>query len=838
MKYTLFIHVAILAAIITLGTMVFLTNTQRTTNRFFLALSLTLSLWLGFLALGFNTFDPDMVEWAIRVSSATAAFIPVLFDCLRASVLHPDDKARSVLNRDGLWIILSAAISLLSHTSFYLTGTRLPEGGIAGSSILEPVYGPGFLLYGAFFVGSLGLLTFRFVRDARSSFGIQRVELQFTQLACITSILTGVTMAIVLPAVTGTSQSIQFVPMSVFLIVSIIAYGIATKRIMDVAHVFRLGVSYALLTVYLVFIYGAVFFTSQFILYRLFGSGHNLPHLLAGIAMAFSMAPAHGRMQRFANKLFVNVQNLDVSLAIERANSVLQSITTMDALLEHFSDVVAQAFGTDRVTILLAAEGGGYVQSFPKAQGSEGLALRGDDALVGHLREERQPVVRDILRRMRQSTSIAEVSARLRKLDTSAAVGIHSKTGMDGVMLLGPRLSGRIYGTHEQQALQILCNQLAVAIENAKLYTQVQDSAIYNNILLDNLVSGVIAANAEKHITVFNREAQSITGLDAKAVIGRDISILPHPLDEALLATFETGMGPRDHEAQLEVRDAQEAFSIRLGSALFGSHSGNVLGALLVFNDVTTVKKLEQQVRRTDRLASLGTLSAGMAHEIKNPLVTLKTFTQLLPERYDDPDFRETFSSLLGQEVKRIDSLVNQLLRFARPTKPSLLPMHLHEAIEHVLKLVSQQLRQRNITLHKQLNAGTDMILGDSDLLVQSFLNFFLNAIEAMDDHGEFTVATEILDLPMPQLNLWGQRVTETHIRVSIQDTGKGIKPEDVSHVFDPFFTTKSTGTGLGLSVAHGIISEHHGSIDVESMVGVGTTFFIFFPLARKEASV
>jgi two-component system sensor histidine kinase HydH len=446
--------------------------------------------------------------------------------------------------------------------------------------------------------------------------------------------------------------------------------------------------------------------------------------------------------------------------------------------------------------------------------------------------------VSDVLQRIRPSPVMTSAGRRMAELQSAMAVAIQSKSSIDGVMLLGPRLSGRIYGAQEQRALQILCNNLAVALENAKLYTQVQDGAIYNDILLDNLVSGIIAVNANRIVTVFNREAQRITRLDAAQVLGQGIERLPYAIAQALGTTFETGTGPRDQDVSLRLGEGQEETPIRLGSALFNSHTGKVLGALLVFNDLSTLKKLEQQVRRTDRLASLGTLSAGMAHEIKNPLVTLKTFTQLLPERYEDPDFRDTFSTLLGQEVRRIDTLVNQLLRFARPTKASLAPMHLHEVVENTLKLVLQQLRQKGVTLNKDLHAETDRIMGDADLLVQALLNFLLNAIDAMENRGELTVTTEIIEKDSPQLNSWGQRASDSYLRLSIRDTGKGIKPDDISHVFDPFFTTKSTGTGLGLSVAHGIILEHHGLIDVESQVGAGTTFYLMFPLARKEAAV
>ncbi len=277
----------------------------------------------------------------------------------------------------------------------------------------------------------------------------------------------------------------------------------------------------------------------------------------------------------------------------------------------------------------------------------------------------------------------------------------------------------------------------------------------------------------------------------------------------------------------------------RASSSVFHNQDGQVLGALVVLTDITALKRLELQIRRSDRLASLGTLSAGMAHEIKNPLVSIKTFAQLLPERYQDSDFRETFSNLIGHEIDRIDSLVNQLLRFARPAKPLLKPMHVHDVLEKSLMLVGHRLYQKEIKLSRSWNADVDTIRADADQMEQVFLNFFLNAMDAMKQGGELTVTTEIV--PATE---WATAPNGTNghrgeiLRVSVRDNGEGIKSEDIAHVFDPFFTTKDYGTGLGLSVVHGIIQEHGGQIEVESELAKGTAFHILLPLERFEEEV
>jgi len=424
----------------------------------------------------------------------------------------------------------------------------------------------------------------------------------------------------------------------------------------------------------------------------------------------------------------------------------------------------------------------------------------------------------------------------MEELNAAAALGIFTREHLVGIMLLGPRLSGRIYGRTEQDALQVLCGQLAVAIDNAELFTEVQNAKIYNDILLQNLTTGVIAADADGKITVFNQEAEQIAGLNSNGG-ERTVDDLPAPLRDIIQTTLTSG--ERQEDREVELRAAAGSTFARASSATFRGQGGELLGALMVVTDITALKRLELQIRRSDRLASLGTLSAGMAHEIKNPLVSIKTFAQLLPERYQESDFRATFSSLIVHEIDRIDSLVNQLLRFARPAKPLLRPMHVHEVLEKTLQLVQHRLYQKEIKLTQTLEASLDTIRADSDQMEQVFLNFFLNAMDAMKRGGELTVATEIRtgDSLVTHL-LPADEERHEALCISIRDTGEGIKKEDIARVFDPFFTTKDFGTGLGLSVVHGIIEEHGGQIEVESEVAKGTVFHIFLPLVHFDQGV
>jgi signal transduction histidine kinase len=185
------------------------------------------------------------------------------------------------------------------------------------------------------------------------------------------------------------------------------------------------------------------------------------------------------------------------------------------------------------------------------------------------------------------------------------------------------------------------------------------------------------------------------------------------------------------------------------------------------------------------------------------------------------------------------------LLRFARPAKPILKPLHAHEVLEKALTLVGHRLYQKDIKLQRSWQAEADTIHGDADQLEQVFLNFFLNAMDAMKTQGELTVQTEIRrDEHWANPRAYGNGESNGNgeapeaLLISIRDTGEGIKPEDLAHVFDPFFTTKDYGTGLGLSVVHGIIQEHGGQIEVESELQKGTVFHILLPLVRFDSKV
>ncbi len=240
----------------------------------------------------------------------------------------------------------------------------------------------------------------------------------------------------------------------------------------------------------------------------------------------------------------------------------------------------------------------------------------------------------------------------------------------------------------------------------------------------------------------------------------------------------------------------------------------------------TENKLLKQEIIQTERLKSVAILASGMAHEIKNPLTLLKTFSEFLPNRLDDKEFLKKFSPMVANEINRIDELVHNLLDFAKPAPPALKATDIHQLLNHTLDLLSNDLIKHHIQCVRRYQVDGTCLDIDPKQISQAVLNIVLNAIDAMPGGGTLTVATE---LPLtPSLVKRGNGGVE--ITIKIQDTGYGIKPEHLPHIFDPFFTQKDEGTGLGLSITHEIIRNHKGKIFVESQAGKGTTFIIELP--------
>ena len=237
-----------------------------------------------------------------------------------------------------------------------------------------------------------------------------------------------------------------------------------------------------------------------------------------------------------------------------------------------------------------------------------------------------------------------------------------------------------------------------------------------------------------------------------------------------------------------------------------------VPGSTAVSSSAASVS-LQENLRRLDRLASGGLIAAGAAHEIKNGLVAIHTFTEMMLVKSEDAEM----AGVVRQELKRIDSLVTQMLRFAAPKAPTMASVTVHHLLDHTLRLLEHQMNGRQISLKRDYRAQPGVVYGDESQLQQVFMNLLLNAMESINGKGEVTVGTEA--------------VTESSgakkLKVYIRDSGSGIAPENLSRLFEPFFTTKKNGTGLWLAICQRVAEEHLGHIEVKSETGCGSTFIV-----------
>jgi signal transduction histidine kinase len=237
-----------------------------------------------------------------------------------------------------------------------------------------------------------------------------------------------------------------------------------------------------------------------------------------------------------------------------------------------------------------------------------------------------------------------------------------------------------------------------------------------------------------------------------------------------------------------------------------------------------SLKKSQNIMRRADRLASLGTLISSLAHEIRNPLVSIKTFTQLLPERMEDEEFRNYFLKVASGEIDRLTTLINELLGFARPSEPNLQGEDVNSIIEKIEFLIVTEARKKNVTISKDFMSNLPPVNVDAEQIKQVLLNILLNAIQAIPGDGKIWIETRTVQVLR-------EENSERFVQIEVRDTGIGISKENLERVFDPFFSTRPDGSGLGLAISYQIIHEHGGFIDLESEVGKGTSFRVHLPL-------
>ena len=333
--------------------------------------------------------------------------------------------------------------------------------------------------------------------------------------------------------------------------------------------------------------------------------------------------------------------------------------------------------------------------------------------------------------------------------------------------------------------------------------------------LLDSIACGVIAVASSRQILTFDAGAERLTGLRASDVVGQSLTRLPLALRSIIDQAQSSKAAVSCREVRIDVRGGS-ARLLSVCAEVLPPCSGGEPSVLLKLQNVAQAQEMATNLEHLDRLANLGVLTAGVAHEIKNALVAVRTFVDLLREQHKDDEL----SQLVSKEIGRIENVVHQVLRDATREQFKLAPLRVHVLLEDAMRLLRHQFEARSIQAALRLEAAQDQISGDERQLRHALLNLLMNSVEAISGAGRIEVVSSIRAVD-------GRR----DLCVRISDTGSGIHPDHLPLLFSPFFTTKNEGTGLGLAITHRIIQQHDGKITVESKVNEGTTFHVMLPL-------
>ena len=350
-----------------------------------------------------------------------------------------------------------------------------------------------------------------------------------------------------------------------------------------------------------------------------------------------------------------------------------------------------------------------------------------------------------------------------------------------------------------------------------------QDTSAFADEVVTNLPVGLIATGRDGRIAFFNEAAGKITGLNLNEARGKDPDeVLPDKWC-GLKEWLDKGQTILEEEMECSFGN-DESVPLSVSATKIVNEEGDFVGNILILRDLGEVRTLQEEIRRKEKLAALGSLAAGIAHEIRNPLSSIKGLASYFGNKFAETVEDKESASVMVREVDRLNRVISELLEFARPSELKLRPTDINEVLQHSVRLVQQDAKAKNIEIDLAKTGDLPSVFLDPDRFSQALLNLYLNAIQATDEGGVLSVRSSL-----------GQ---SQDIKIEVADTGSGIGLDDLNKIFDPYFTTKSSGTGLGLAIVHKIIEAHKGDIKARSEPGKGTVFTIFIPTQASESIV
>jgi PAS domain S-box-containing protein len=357
------------------------------------------------------------------------------------------------------------------------------------------------------------------------------------------------------------------------------------------------------------------------------------------------------------------------------------------------------------------------------------------------------------------------------------------------------------------------------------LTRELEDVRNFTESVIQSIGSGIIITEMNDTITYINQAGERMLGYSKKELLEQPFSIFNLKEKQSMIPSILNNPDDLDtrKEGWMKKKDGSE-FPVGFTINNHLSNSGERIGKIVVFRDLTNVYKIQEEILRMDRLVSLGKLASGIAHELRNPLAGIKTTAQALGEEISGDDSKREYLHRITREIDRLNELLKTFFSFAKPQDLNLAHCHIKDIINEIIPFLIKEIADKGIRFTETYHPQLPKIKVDKTQMHQVFLNLFLNAIQAMPHGGELKIEAT----PMGSSSLEGSK--QNFIKVVISDTGRGIPPHIVHRIFDPFFTTKPKGIGLGLSITYQIIKKHAGTIKVESQWEKGTSFVINLP--------
>jgi two-component system sensor histidine kinase HydH len=347
------------------------------------------------------------------------------------------------------------------------------------------------------------------------------------------------------------------------------------------------------------------------------------------------------------------------------------------------------------------------------------------------------------------------------------------------------------------------------------------DTSVFAKEVVAHLPVGMIATDANGQIAFFNAVSEEIFGLPQRSVIGKmPVEVMPAGIGE-LMAELDQGITLREREMVLDIRE-QQSIPVSVSATRIVNELEELVGYVLILRDLTEVRRLQEAIQRQEKLAAVGSMAAGVAHEIRNPLSSIKGMATYLAGEIGSNSEDLHAAQVMVQEVDRLNRVISELLDFARPSDITPRPTDLGGLLAHSLELIRQDAAAKAIEIELKMEASECPVSIDADRFTQCLLNLYLNAIEAMPGGGRLMVHCA--------------RDAAGGVVITISDTGTGIPPAHLSEIFNPYFTTKPSGAGLGLAIVHKIVEGHRGRINVHSSTG-GTAFTLNLPCIDRGAN-